>query len=110
LSEFQSASIQLETSPRIQVFELCRAIADSERTEILATEYEKRFNVPYDLEELLVLEEWCHPDIADDDKKPSNSEVFQQLADVLVTGDTSLYQPSEAANTHWKNWPDGGTL
>jgi hypothetical protein len=109
-SHFQNANIRLEASPRIQVFEFCRAIAESERTEVLATESEKRFNVPNDLEQLLVLEEWCHPDVADDNKRPSRSETFQQLADVLVTGDTSHYRPTELANTHWKNWPDGGTL
>lgn len=29
---------------------------------------------------------------------------------VLETGDVGLYRPTAPPNTHWKNWPDGGTL
>jgi hypothetical protein len=55
------------------------------------------------------LDEWNHPDLANSEL-PSQSETFQQLAQVLATGDTSKYWPSKAPNSHWKNWPDGGTL
>lgn len=48
--------------------------------------------------------------VVDDDRRPSGSETFQQLAQVLVTGDIEKYVPGRPSNTHWSNWPDGGTL
>lgn len=42
--------------------------------------------------------------------RPSGSLTFQRLATVLETGDISAYRPMAQANTHWRNWPDGGTL
>ena len=36
-------------------------------------------------------------------------EAFEDYLD-LRTGDVSLYSPAAPANTHWKNWPEGGTL
>lgn len=59
---------------------------------------------------ILQLNEWNHPDVVDDSERPSGSETFQQLARVLVTGDKSKYAPTNPSNTHWSNWPDGGTL
>ena len=32
------------------------------------------------------------------------------LAKVLATGDVHAYRPTSPPNTHWSNWPDGGTL
>ena len=42
--------------------------------------------------------------------RPSSYETWQQIADVLATGDTSLYKPTLAANTDWRNWPEGGAM
>lgn len=44
------------------------------------------------------------------DNRPSSYETWQLLAKVIVTGDTSLYKPTLAPNTHWKNWPDSGSM
>jgi hypothetical protein len=59
---------------------------------------------------LLQLEEWHHPNVVDTAERPSGSETFVQLARVLETGAVSLYQPTAAPNTHWRHWPEGGTL
>jgi len=61
------------------------------------------------MERLLVLDEWHHPDVVND-QGPSELESFQQLAEILSTGHVSRYRPTASPNTHWKNWPDGGTL
>ncbi len=108
--EFALAGVQLEFVPRIQVYELCRVIAQLARDQVMATPHERRNNVPCNLEQLLTLEEWAHPNVADPDELPSKSKTFQQLARVLNTGDTDEYDPTEKPNTHWKNWPVGGTL
>jgi hypothetical protein len=76
---------------------------------VLATPAERHAHVPLELDEILVLDEWTHPDVAGGER-PSQLESFQQLALVLETGDISLYRPMTPPNTHWKNWPEGGTL
>lgn len=91
------------------IYELCRYLSSAERKAILATDDERRYNVPDHLVEILCLNDWEHPDLADGEK-PSQVESFQQLSKVLMTGDISYYKPSVAGNTHWKNWPDSGLL
>jgi hypothetical protein len=59
---------------------------------------------------ILQLDEWNHPDVVDDANRPSNSQTFKQLAQVLMTGEAEEYKPTLSPNTHWKNWPECGTL
>ena len=47
-------------------------------------------------------------DVPDPDALAS-AEAFRMIADVLVSGDPSLYKPTEAANTHWRHRPEGGS-
>jgi len=108
--EYFKCEIVLDDSDAVLVFEACRFLAAEHRDAILATEVERRVNVPPELNLILVLDEWAHPDIAVDSIRPSSSETFQQLASVLANGEVSLYKPTSPANTHWSNWPDGGTL
>jgi hypothetical protein len=108
LSEYPRHGIELEASPRVHVFELCRFLADVARERVLATE-EQRISVLPDMEAVLQLDEWHHPNLVEDER-PSRSESFQQLAQVLATGDVWLYRPSQQPNTHWRNWPEGGRL
>lgn len=110
ISEYARHGIELEQANQVHVFELCRFLADIEREKVLATPTERRFNILPEMEQIMQLEEWHHPNVVDDDERPSNSETFQQLAQVLTTGDTSLYKPSQPPNTHWRNWPRGGRL
>jgi len=60
-----------------------------------------------DLPAILQLDEWRHPDLADDER-PSHTETFRQLAAVLCTGDPAHYAPTEPPNTHWRHWSHGG--
>ncbi len=108
-ADLRTHGIELEEPPRVQTFELCRFLAAVHCTAVLATPVERRVSVPPDLRELMTLEEWKHPDVADDER-PSESETFQQLADVLASDEASRYRPSAGANTHWSNWREGGTL
>ncbi len=41
---------------------------------------------------------------------PSSYETWQQIAKVIVTGDTSFYKPTLEPNTHWKFHPESGSL
>lgn len=108
-TDYATRGIMLEDSERIFVFEFCRLIAKEHREEILASLIERRMNVESQLKLVLQLEEWHHPDLAASEN-PSSTECFQQIAKVAATGDANFYRPMEEPNTHWINWPDGGTL
>ncbi|MEM7260644.1 MAG: hypothetical protein AAF488_01545 [Planctomycetota bacterium] len=108
--EYEALGIPLEDPPQVAVFELCRAIAGRHRNLVLATDSERRLMVPDDAKELLVLEEWNHPDVVDSNNKPSENETFRQIAKVLAEGDARVYSPTEPPNTHWSHWPEGGQL
>lgn len=110
LDAYAAHGIALESPPPVFVFELCRYLAAVAREDVLATSDEQRVSVMPDMVKILQLEEWHHPDVVEDTERPSGSETFRQLAEVLATGDVSRYHPSLPPNTHWSNWPDGGTL
>lgn len=105
---YDAAGIELIDPPRVRIFELCRALAATHRSLVLGTDDERRASVPPELPELLVLDEWHHPDLVS--VLPSQTETFQQLAAVVLAADPEPYQPTKPANTHWSNWPEGGIL
>jgi hypothetical protein len=107
-AHFARKGIVLEEPPAITCAELLRALLPEHRDLLLASEDELRERVS-ELPVLLRLDEWNHPDLAGDEL-PSESETFRMLARVLASGDSTAYQPSAPANTHWRHWPDGGTL
>jgi hypothetical protein len=108
-SELVRHQIYPQRAPRLQIFELCRYLAAVARNDILANSTERRVSIRPEMEQILQLEEWNHPDLANQERA-SSSPTFEQLAKVLETGDVRLYSPILTPNTHWKNWPAGGTL
>lgn len=38
---------------------------------------------------------------------PSQQELFQLIAKILVSKDTTLWKPTQPANNHWSNWKSG---
>jgi len=107
-ADYAAASIVLEED-RPLTFELCRFLAENYRDTILGTDAEKRFNVPDSLLPILTLDDWHHPNLAIEEL-PSQLESFQQLQEVLLTGDPNHYTQPREGNTHWSNWPEGGIL
>lgn len=93
----------------ITITELVRSLVPEYHTLLLATKEELRQRLPFDLPLMICLDEWHHPDLAEDEL-PSGNQTFQMIADVLVSGDPTLYQPTQPPNTHWSNWLEGGTL
>ena len=110
LTDCRQLGIEPQESPRLCVFECCRAIAATHREPVLASPEERRFLLPEDLQPILQLEEWHHPNVVDPDELPSGNETFQQLAMVLATGNAGFYRPTLPPNTHWVHWPEGGSL
>ena len=107
-AEYGDVGIELE-SERPAIFEFCRYLAAHWRDDVLATPAERRVNVLPEMEQILLLEDWHHPDTCEGEL-PGETGTFRQLAQVLSTGDVSLYHTSEEPNTHWRHWPDAGTL
>lgn len=101
--------VEPEFGARLTIAELCRVLAATNREEVLATDAELRHHVLPELSQIMRLDEWHHPDVIEGER-PSTVPAFQELAQVLATGDRSRYTASEAPNTHWLNWPEGGTL
>jgi len=106
---FSQAGVVLAHSPKIHGAEFLRALSFQYRDILFATSDELRIYFPKDLPLLLTLDAWYHPDIADD-QMPSDTETFSMIADVLVSHDQHLYQPTLQPNTHWSHWPESGKL
>ena len=108
-AEYSGHHIDLQDSSGIRVFEFCRLLASCKRESVLATPEERGIFVPAGLTQILQVEAWRHPDLLSDER-PSSSEAFEMFARVLSDGNASQYRPVEAPNTHWINWPEGGSL
>ena len=118
--------------------DLFRLLAPDHRDLLLADETELRQLVPADLPEVLRLDDWHHTALrvqqpgpererqrrlhdnlarhTPPDKRvpfevrPSDSDTYRQIAEVLATADRSHYRPARPGNTHWGNWPMSGAL
>lgn len=100
--------IDLSAQPGEDLVGLFRRLVPAHRDLLLADEVELRRRLPLDIPEILRVEEWHQPDVFE--TKPSQSEVYRQLAQVLATAEPSMYDPSGEPNTHWTHWPDSGSL
>lgn len=105
----QAKGIRLEEPPNVNGAELLRALLPDYRDLLLAREEELRERVPVDLPLILRLDQWHHPDLVRGEL-PGGNETFQLIAEVLASGEAARYQPTQPPNTHWSNWPEGGTL
>lgn len=101
--------IELEFENRITPWAFLRGLVPEQSNLFWLTRQEIATKIPLDLPEFMTLTNWHHPDLAADEK-PSETETFQQFADVIVTGNKTLYNTKEINNTHWINWPNGGSL
>ncbi|MCZ7438766.1 hypothetical protein O7598_20305 [Micromonospora sp. WMMC241] len=101
--------ITVAAEPGEDLVDVLRRLVPRHRGLLLADERELRHRIPPDVPEVLRLDHWHHPDPAEG-QRPSESEAFRQIADVLATGDIRRYAPSLPPNTHWSRWPRSGSL
>lgn len=106
---YAAREVELAEPPRVGLEELLRALVVDHRQLLFASDDELAARLAPAPPELLRLDEWRHPNLADGEL-PSQCEAFQQLAQALVAGDPDLYRPTHPPNTHWSNWPEGGAL
>lgn len=107
MAAYAVAGIERIDPDVVSVADLTRYLAETERDAVLGTDDERRTHVPVGLPEVLRLDDWHHPDLADG-RLPSDTECFRLIAEVLADGDGRWYEPTEPPNTDWRNWPDGG--
>jgi|LakMenEpi03Aug12_release.lakeMendotaPanAssembly.Ray.scaffolds.fasta_scaffold525766_1 hypothetical protein len=106
---YKAKKITFEYEDKITPWEFMRGLIPEYSNLFWLRGKEISKKIPTDLPVFMTLDNWHHPDLVVDER-PSDTQTFQQLADVILTGDKRLYSTSETINTHWTNWPDGGTL
>ena len=106
---YLAKNIELQFENKITPWEFLRGLVPDNSSLFWLTREEISYKIPLDLQTFMTLSDWHHPDLAENEK-PSETETFQQLADVIVKGDIKLYNTKEISNTHWTNWPEGGAL
>ncbi|MEV4628175.1 hypothetical protein AB0J90_18030 [Micromonospora sp. NPDC049523] len=130
--------LRVDAAATIPLEELFRLLVPEHRDLLLGDEAELRRLVPADLPQVLSLHEWHHvtlrvrppsPDLERRRRqheylarhappgervpfeiRPSDVEIYRQIAEVLATADPSHYRPTAPPNTHWSNWPWSGSL
>jgi len=89
-----------------------------------ATDKELRMCLPADLPKLMQIDEWHHESYTKYKnmtspteyhyevmgKKPSAYETYKMIADILVSRDTTKWNPTLKPNNNWKNWPNAGYM
>jgi hypothetical protein len=106
---YYAKGIILEYPDKIVNYEFMRGLIPDYSDLFWVTREEIANKIPLDLPVLMTLREWYHPDLVMEEM-PGKNETFQQLAAVIASGDISAYSPTRTANTHWRNWPEGGAL
>ena len=110
-SAYEEMGIELLDPPRIKGHELLRGLPLKYRKMLFTTEEERlgKFLKKARPPMIIQLDEWYHPKMSSGER-PGQTQTFQMLAEVLVTGDASRYRPTVLPNTHWSNWPGAGNF
>lgn len=86
---------------------LIRYINDTQPDVVQATEADIRTNIPKDLHKVMTIDEFHFSSFYDKKTLPSKQELFQLIAKILVTQDSSYWKPTQEPNNHWRNWESG---
>jgi hypothetical protein len=105
---YAAKGIVLDDSLVLHGQDLMRVLLPEHREAMLATEEERRRVIPPKLPLFAQLNEWHHPRVIRE--LPSECSTFQNLAAAMVAMEPNMFRLTEEPNTHWRNWPEGGTL
>jgi len=86
---------------------LIRYIYETQPSIVQATETDIRTNIPNRIPKIMTIDEFHYSSSYNKDMLPSRQELFQLIAKILVTGDSTLWQPAHEPNNHWRNWESG---
>jgi len=57
------------------------------------------------------IDKWHHKSYSEyGGDKPSSYETFNLIADILVSKNANIWEPSLESNNDWRNWPEAGGL
>jgi hypothetical protein len=104
--KYAKGGIKLKQPPKILGYELLRLIEPAYKDLFFSTEEEITECIGKKMPLLLRLDEWFHPV----DCLPGMCETFHMIAEVIAKNDPTIYQPTQAPNTHWSNWPMAGQI
>lgn len=106
--KYLAKGIELESKEKIRPWEVLRYITPEYSHLLWQTR--EQLAIPANYKEEITFSNWEHPDNIDTNM--SDMKSFQEIAKCLA-----LNLPFEKekidtkdSNTHWSNWPDGGTL
>lgn len=103
LGEYGEVGVRLDFPPDVQVQEFLQWLSAARSSAVFEPDEALLARLTKPLPLVLRLREWYHP-VMPDRELPSQTETFQQIAEVLATGDPTKYKPTRSPNTDWRNW------
>lgn len=97
----QDLTLQPEVPER--GFSILVQLVELYRNRLLCTPQELRKIVPPELELLIQLDQWCHPNVYLGEL-PGRNQSFRNLAEVLASGEVSRFRPADRPNVDWRLW------
>jgi hypothetical protein len=108
MQDLAAAGIE-QQGDRLRVVELARYIAHHYRDLVLATEAERTAHLPEGVNLIRTFDDWYHPDLVNEEW-PSATSSFRAVAAMLADEPSDDAAITADGNTHWSNWPEGGSL
>lgn len=102
-------TIRVEDNPRhlIAFEDVLRYLNETAPELISATDDEIRRHISGDIPKLMTIDKFHFNSAYDKSKFPAAQELYQLIAKVLTTRDTSYWRPTQPPNNHWSNWESG---
>ena len=115
LDKYKARGIEIQyfdnPNNQIDFQSLVRYLDETNPEALRATDNELRTSIPNDLPLLMKIDKWHHKSYLEyGGQKPSSYETFQLIADVLVTKDVKVWNPTLEPNNDWRNWPEAGGM
>ncbi|MBX2921625.1 MAG: hypothetical protein KF746_05460 [Chitinophagaceae bacterium] len=84
-----------------------RYLNETNPSVISATEEDIRQHIPKDLPKIMTIKEFHFISFYNKSNPPSTQETYKLIAKVLVTHDSTKWEPAQKPNNHWANWESG---
>lgn len=105
----RDTSVRIKQTPdrRMTYGDLVRYVYENNPELLRATDKEIKNNLNKDLPKLMTIKEFHHLSSVGRTANLSEDELYQMIARILVTKDTSYWKPTLTPNNHWRNWESG---
>ncbi|MNK35253.1 hypothetical protein D3C87_537740 [compost metagenome] len=94
-------------SKLIRFGDLIRFLNETNPSVISASEEDIKKHIPDDLPKLITIEHFHFSSAYDRSNPPSEQELFQLIAKIVVEKNSDYWNPSQQPNNNWKNWESG---